>query len=120
MIRHGVAPFLECSSRGDKRFSAFYAKPLSLKGRTIEQAYQAMKVFKDGSSGLHWRQAKGRFAINQADCEAAYQRWWAEYIDENDYLLILRQATGLSDMFGQQGRMCQATVLWNIRNEIDK
>ena len=26
MIKIGEAPFLECSSKGDKRFSAFYAR----------------------------------------------------------------------------------------------
>lgn len=59
MIRHGVAPFLECSSKGDKRFSAFCATAVGYDGRTIEQVYQAAKVFDDGSTGLSWRAAKG-------------------------------------------------------------
>jgi len=38
MIRHGEAPFLECSSKGDKRFSAFCAIIMSDDGlRSIER-----------------------------------------------------------------------------------
>lgn len=48
MIRHGKAPFLECSSRGDKRFSAFYA--FLQTGDTIESIYQSSKMF-DGRKG---------------------------------------------------------------------
>ena len=52
MIKHGTAPFWECSSKGDKRFSAFYAR---VDGRSIEEQYQAAKIFEDGSTGLTWR-----------------------------------------------------------------
>lgn len=117
MIKHGEAPYLECSSRGDKRFSAFYARPTTLGGRSIEEAYQAMKVFEDGTTGLTWKQAKGKKAVNQLECGIAYTQWWCDYINENPHLLdLLKQASGLSDMFGQLGHVCQATVLWNIRN----
>lgn len=115
MVKHGDPPFLECSSRGDKRLSAFYAKPASLGGRTIEQAYQAMKIFEDGSTGLHWRAAKGRQAVNQEACAAAYAQWWREWVQEQELLPTLQAATGLSDQFGQPGHVCQATVLWQIR-----
>ncbi len=67
MIVYGKAPFLECSSRGDKRFSAFYAK---VNGRTIEEQYQEVKIFEDGSTGLNWKYAKGRRAINAVECAA--------------------------------------------------
>lgn len=114
MIRHGIAPFLECSSKGDKRFSAFHAK---VRGASIEERYQAYKVFADGGTGLHWRDAKGRAAIN-ADAAANHYAWlWDEYIRENPELLaVIKQASGLSDIFGQQGHCCQATELWRIRN----
>lgn len=118
MVKCGVALYLECSSRGDKRFSAFFAKPASLNGISIEAAYQAMKVFPDGSTGLHWRKAKGKRAVNQEDCAQAYFLWWVEYVAENDLLGILKAATGLSDMFGAPGSVCQAEVLWRIRNEM--
>ena len=116
MIRLGFPPFLECSSRGDTRFSAFYARPISLGGRSIEDAYQAMKVFEDGSTGLTWRQAKGKRALNMAECEEAYKQWWKEWVSEQDLLPVLKAVSGLSDMFGQAGHICQASTLWFIRN----
>ncbi len=115
MIKHGTAPFLECSSLGDKRFSAFYARPKSLKGRSIEWAYQSMKVLPDGRTGLG-HEAKGQRAVNQRECNAAYARWWREWVKEQDLLPVLRAATGLSDIFGLPGRICQATTLWELRN----
>lgn len=119
MFQIGNPPYLECSSRGDKRFSAFYAKPSFLKGKSIEEAYQAMKVFNDGRTGLSWKEAKGKLAVNQEECEKFYIFAWEEYIIENDLLYVLKQATGLSDIFGQEGHVCQARVLWNIRNKFD-
>lgn len=116
MVKHGVAPFLECSSKGDKRFSAFYAR---IRGRSIEEHYQAAKIFTDGSTGLTWREAKGRKAVNQEQCADLYGRLWTLYIEQNPELLtVLRNASGLSDMFGQPGHCCQATELWRIRNTL--
>lgn len=117
MIKHGTAPYLECSSRGDKRFSAFSARIRSADNRSIEELYQAYKVFPDGSTGLTWRQAKGRRATNMPACAQYYSELWDLYILENpDLLPIIRQASGLSDMFGQPHHCCQATELWRIRN----
>jgi hypothetical protein len=115
VIKHGEFPFLECSSKGDKRFSAFYA---TVNGRSIEDQYQAAKVFADGSTGLGWREAKGKRATNQEEVAQLYSRLWDQYIAEHPALLkTLRVMTGLSDMFGQPGSVCQATELWRIRNE---
>lgn len=117
MIRHGVAPFLECSSRGDRRFSAFHARLARYNDQSIETLYQAMKRFADGTTGLDWRAAKGRQAVNAEECTAWYAHFWDQYIFENPHLLdVLRAASGLSDMFGQPGHCCQATELWRIRN----
>lgn len=116
MLTRGSAPFLECSTRGYRDLSAFVARPKSLRGRSIEEAYQAMKVFSDGTTGLDWRAAKGRRAINQAECAAAYERWWLEWVTEKNLMPILLGASGLSDMFGKEGSVCQAEVLWRIRN----
>lgn len=118
MIRHGIAPFLECSSKGDARLSAFSARLRSYGGRSIEEIYQAAKVFEDGSTGLTWREAKGRRAVNMDEVRALYGRLWDEYVDENPHLLdVIAQASGLSDIFGQPGNACQATELWRIRTE---
>lgn len=115
MIRHGEPPYLECSSRGDRRFSAFFA---TVDGSTIEELYQARKVFADGSTGLSPKDAKGRQAVNMDDVRAYYGQLWDTYIREHPELLaVLREASGLSDMFGQPGRACQATELWRIRGE---
>lgn len=116
MLRRGSPPYLECSTRGDKRFSAFCARPRSLRGRSIEEAYQAMKVFPDGTTGLDWRSAKGRTPTNAAACAAAYRQWWKEWVAEQNLLPVLKAASGLSDMFGREGSVCQADVLWDIRN----
>lgn len=118
MIQHGEAPFLECSSRGDKRFSAFYARIKKYGNKTIEELYQAAKVFEDGSTGLTWREAKGRKAVNAEETARLYRKLWQRYIKENPRLLrVLIDASGLSDIFGQEGHMCQATELWRIRRK---
>jgi len=115
MIKHGTPPYLECSSKGDKRFSAFYAQ---VNGQSIEKQYQAAKRFADGSAGLSWQMAKGKKCANQGEVTQIYESLWRQYIKENPELLpVLMAATGLSDMFGQPGHNCQATVLWKIRNE---
>ncbi len=114
MITHGKAPFLECSSRGDKRFSAFYAK---VNGKSIEGQYQAFKIFENGKTGLSWREAKGKVAINQQEANFFYSELWDAYISKNPHLLdVLKSASGLSDKFGQIGHACQCTELWRIRN----
>lgn len=117
MIKRGKAPFLECSSKGDKRFSAFCAK---VNGRSIEEQYQAFKIFDTGETRLNWREAKGRRAVNQQEAAVFYRQLWEQYIDENPQLkTVLMSATGLSDMFGQHGHVCQADVLWDIRSKCE-
>lgn len=117
MIRHGVAPFLECSSAGDRRFSAFFARIRGRRGKTIEVIYQAAKVFSCGTTGLSPKEAKGFRPVNRAEVTKLYADLWDEYIAENpDLLPVLAGASGLSDRFGRQGGVCQATELWRIRN----
>lgn len=115
MVRIGNAPYLECSSRGDKRFSAFCAYVL---GNSIEAHYQGAKVFPDGKTNLHWRKAKGRKCVNQEEVAALYKELWRFYLDTNPGLYqVLADASGLSDMFGEEGHICQAITLWELRNE---
>lgn len=115
MIKHGEPPYLECSSAGDKRFSAFWAK---LGDKSIEDLYQAAKVFEDGSTGLHWREAKGKTAVNMVEVSRYYEDLWRVYMEHHPELYpVLAAASGLSDKFGQKGHNCQATVLWKLRNE---
>lgn len=115
MLTYGKPPFLECSTRGDKRFSPFYA---IVNGRSIEEQYQAAKIFEDGSTGLNWKKAKGRRATNMNECAILYEKLWRQYISEHPGLVdILKRAYGLSDMFATKGSVNQAEVLWKIRNE---
>lgn len=118
MIRIGKHPFLECSTRGDRRFSAFCAHISRRANRSIEEIYQAAKRFPDGSTNLTWREAKGRHPVNIDEIKQLYSTLWDEYIAENpELLIVLQQASGLSDMFGQRGHQCQVLELWRIRNE---
>lgn len=115
MIQYGKPPFLECSTRGDKRFSAFCA---IVNGKSIEEQYQAAKIFDDGSTGLHWKDAKGRRAVNATECAIFYENLWRQYISEHPELLdVIKNASGLSDIFATKGSVNQAKVLWKIRNE---
>lgn len=116
MLRRGKAPYLECSSRGDKRFSAFYA---TVDGVSIERKYQAAKIFEDGSTGLPWGRAKGRKAVNAKEVRVLYDDLWAKYLEENPHLKkVLSEASGLSDVFGSEHSACQADTLWRLRNKV--
>lgn len=119
MLRFGDAPFLECSSKGDKRFSAFYAR-VERNGviKSIEDWYQGAKKFSDLSTNLSWREAKGKKPINVEEVRKLYSELWDQYIRNKPELLeILKEAKGLSDIFGQRDHACQAEELWRIRNE---
>lgn len=115
MIKHGFAPFLECSSKGDKRFSAFYARIKARGNKTIEEIYQASKVFSDGTTNLSVKNAKGQKAENMDDISKLYSELWNEYFEENPELLkVISKYSGFSDIFGQTGHVCQATEIYRI------
>jgi hypothetical protein len=120
MRQVGKPPYLECSSKGDKRFSAFYAK---VNGKSIESHYQAAKVFDAGKAGnitgLTWKEAKGRAPINIIEVRELYKDLWRAYLMDNpSFITILKRATGLSDIFGQDEHVCQADTLWQLREEL--
>ncbi len=125
MIRHGEPPYLECSSRGDRRFSALFARLIRYDMRTIEDLYQSAKVFDRTTPGvgpdghiLNWRDAKGKTPINLVEVGVLYHNLWRWYLEENPHLIqILLDASGLSDMFGQPNHQNQATTLWTLRNK---
>ncbi|QIG71295.1 hypothetical protein EVB94_187 [Rhizobium phage RHph_TM40] len=114
MVKFGSEPFLECSSKGDKRFSAFYARIKSRDNKSIEDIYQSSKIFEDGSTGLSWKEAKGRKCVNQTEVRNLYRRLWIEYLDENpDLVEFLKRFNGYSDIFGQDGHACQAEEIYD-------
>lgn len=116
MVRHGSPPYLECSSHGEKRLSAFHARIKARGNRSIEELYQAAKQFEDGRTGLSWKDAKGKKPVNVEEVRALYSVLWDEYIAENPPLLaLITAASGLSDKFGQAGHACQASELWRIK-----
>lgn len=118
MISVGKAPILECSSKGDRRFSALYARIRWRGNKSIEELYQARKMFEGCQSGFSFKEAKGRLPLNIEDCHAFYSQLWDEYFDENpDLLLEISQYNGFSDIFGQPGRACQAIEIYRIAKE---
>lgn len=115
MIKIGSEPFLECSSKGDKRFSAFYARLKCANGRSIEEIYQGSKVFPDGSRGLSPLAAKGKKAVNMDFCKKVYEQAWQKYFEENPELLeYASNFNGFSDIFGQPNHQCQAIEIYKI------
>lgn len=118
MIQVGDPPYLECSGRGDKRFSAFYARIRARRGKSIEQLYQESKRFDNWKDNARpWRRRKGLKPVNVAECRTFYSQLWDEYIQENPELVkVLISTNGLQDMFGQAGHACQALELWRIRS----
>ena len=112
MIKCGFEPMLECSTRGDKRFSALVAV---VNNKTIEEQYQAAKVFADGSTGLSVKDARGRTCINYSECAALYSSLWDQYFDEHPELInVIMQYRGFSDMFGKANHACQAKEIYRI------
>lgn len=117
MLSFGKEPFLECSSKGDRRFSAFYAR---VEGKSIEEQYQAFKIFEDGSSGLSWKQAKGKKPVNIKEARKLYSKLWDKYFQENSELLeVIKKYNGFTDIFGQKGHACQAEEVYRIRMPLE-
>lgn len=119
-----MARILECSSKGDKRFSAFYAK-VSLFGKydTIENHYQQSKLFFDEN----WKFQKvenpkgmkpAAIIVNNVfmnvNCLTPFYKFlWLKYLDNNPELVeVLRRYDEYMDMFkGKNTLNCQADVI---------
>lgn len=115
MLRFGIEPYLECSSKGDKRFSAFYARLKCEGNKSIEELYQGSKVLEDGSINNDWRKAKGKKATNPEEIRKYYAILWNTYFKENPELLdVIGQYKGFSDIFGQEGHACQAEEIYRV------
>lgn len=118
---------LECSSRGDKRFSAFYARiTVGGKNDSIENHYQLSKRFGEMAPQT-WRDAKGKkpthFVVNGKRFEMThfscwYKLLWVKYLDQHPELVeYAKQFDTFTDMFRGKALNCQADV---IRDYIKK
>lgn len=111
----------ECSSAGDRRFSAFYARLSD--GRTIEQHYQCdVKGYDVG--GHNWRLGKGKPPLVPRDTFPEYLALWKQWALLNPALIEELAITAgsyaynmvLSDRFASS-RVNQAHALAVILNE---
>lgn len=116
----------EVSSRGDKRFSAFFAKLSD--GRTVEEAYQLdVKGYRRlGYTVLQAQQDRGVHAPLQMSAEERYEKYlglWRQWAKENPAAIeeLREKARGkvLTDMFSSLGAdsVNQARALAQILNE---
>lgn len=115
---------LECSSKGCRYFSAFYAV-VDVFGKvgSIEKHYQESKLFEvDGKiEHLDMKQAKGKkpVAIHIEDkvfqpkyLTAFYKLLWLKYLDNNPSLVeFAQQFNDYNDMFKGHSINCQADVI---------
>lgn len=113
---------LECSSAGDKAFSAFYAC-VEVYGinDTIENHYQLSKRF-GNFAPIAARAAKGKqpthFVVNDFTYSLDmlsmwYKLLWMKYLDKNPMLVdYASQYDDFTDMYkGKNTRNCQADVI---------
>ena len=110
-----MKPKYECSSRGDKRFSAFYAK---VDGNSIEYIYQ-VKI--KGYNSISEGKGKPGKLYDFETQKKLYKDLWREYLQANptyksDLLQIIK-THDLNDMFATKGGLNQADILTEILNE---
>lgn len=111
---------LECSSRGDKRFSALFAQ-VEVYGiiDTIENHYQLAKRFPWVPKT--WREAKGKkplyIEIGGQQFPVQYlSQWyaclWLKYLDQHPELVkYARQFDSYHDAFARPGKNSQAEMI---------
>lgn len=115
---------LECSTKGDKRFSAFgaYVEVFG-KRDSIENHYQTCKRF--GKNGdivpKSWREAKGKqptaieingYRYPVEDLSAFYKLLWVKYLDQHPALVqYAKQFDDFHDIFKGHSTNCQADVI---------
>ena len=109
--------YLECSSAGDKRFSALYAKT-SFYGieDTIENIYQSVKRDKYGNKVGKGRRVdhiniKGK-CLEPKYLTPLYKMLWVKYLDNNLELVEYAKGfTAFGDKFRGRAINCQADVI---------
>lgn len=98
---------LECSSKGDKRFSAFYAK---LGNRSIEEIFQSRKLGEDGQPVGKGR--KPAYVLIRDErhplpmLSELYYALWHRYLTRHPSLIeFLESYDGFTDQFDKSGRV---------------
>jgi hypothetical protein len=118
IIERGVIMrILECSSKGDKRFSAFYAK-IEWNGQmiSIENIYQSVKRNSEGEPCKKGEPVEF-LIINNEEFEPKYltpfYNWlWITYLDSHpDLVKIASTYDDYNDMFKGKSINCQADVI---------
>ena len=124
---------LECSSKGDRRFSALYAK-VDVNGvfDTIENHYQKSKVFRLEDGTLiqydNWKEAKGKkpiafnisgYILPMRFGEMFYHLLWYKYLKTNKSLeKVLNEYDDYKDMFkSKNSYVCQADTIRLYMND---
>lgn len=113
---------LECSSKGDKRFSAFYAKiKIGDSYLSIENHYQLSKRFGHSPVPKSWKDSKGKepthFICMGKVCPVEYlsmyyKLLWYKYLTENPQLVLYASKFNtFTDMFEGKSINCQADVI---------
>lgn len=108
---------LECSSKGDKRFSAFYAK-VKVFGLedSIERHYQNCKRDENGchvnkGESVKYIVINGK-KISAIFLTAYYKLLWCSYLDHNEHLVeYAKSFDDYNDMFKGKAVNCQADVI---------
>ena len=108
---------LECSSVGDKRFSAFFAK-VSFYGKidSIENIYQSVKYDREGnrvrkSDKVYWVIINGR-KLEPKYLTPFYKLLWVKYLDRHPELVEYAKGFDeFNDRFRGKCINCQADVI---------
>lgn len=116
-------PGYECSSKGDLRFSAFFAKMPD--GRTIEMHYQCDNDCKGyDHGGRNWRLGKGKPPLDpNVNLWEAYLNLWRHWADWHPELMeelceyALMNSNTLTDRFATSD-INQARALATLLNEL--
>jgi hypothetical protein len=111
----------ECSTRGDRRFSALCARLAD--GRTIEEAYQ-LDVKGYRALGNDWRLGKGKPALRpDVNLWTEYMALWRTWASQNPRLIAelarLSVNRTLTDCFAT-GPVSQARALADLLTEFDE
>ena len=120
---------LQCDSKGDKRYSAFYAK-VDVNGKldSIENHYQLSKRVYGKEAPKSWREMKGikpsYFVIGSKMFpnelfSQYYKLLWVKYFDKNpDLYEYACQFDEFVDIFKGKSLNCQADVIEEDRKSV--